>query len=75
MIEEPGIDGFGRERISFVLGMSGLATDLALSLTNGGSRFGRLDDVRRRGLSSSFAHSGDVPRSVRPVFFPPSGRS
>ena len=59
MIEEPGIDGFGRERISFVLGMSGLATDLALSLTIGGSRFGRLDDVRRRGLGR---RRGILPR-------------
>ena len=50
MIEDPAIDGFGRERISFVLRVSGLATDLALSLTIGGSRLGRLDDVRRRGL-------------------------
>jgi hypothetical protein len=59
MIERAAIDGFGRERIPFVFGMSGLATDLALSLTIGGRRLGRLDDVRRGGLGGC---RGILPR-------------
>jgi hypothetical protein len=50
MIENPGVNGLGREWISFVLGVSGLATNLALSLTIGRRRLGRLDDIRRRRL-------------------------
>ena len=45
IIERPVVDGLGRERISFVFGVSGLTTDLALSLTFGRRRLGRLDDV------------------------------
>ena len=59
MIERPVVDGFGRERIPFVFRVSGLATDLALSLTIGGRRLGRLDDVRRRGLGGC---RGILPR-------------
>ena len=50
IIKRPVFDRLGREGIPFVLGVSGLAADLALSLTIGGRRLGRLDDVRRRGL-------------------------
>ena len=50
IIERPVVDGLGRERIPFVFRVSGLATDLALSLTIGRRRLGRLDDVGRRGL-------------------------
>ena len=50
MIERPGVDGLGRERIPFVFRVSGLATDLALSLAIGGRRLGRLDDIGRRRL-------------------------
>src|SRR3954466_10162713 len=42
IIERPVVDGLGRERTSFVLGVSGLATDLALSLPLGRRRLGRL---------------------------------
>ena len=50
MVERPVVDRFGRERVPFVFRVSGLATDLALGLTIGRRRLGRLDDVRGRGL-------------------------
>ena len=50
MIEEPGIDGFGRERIPFVLRVSGLATDFSPVLAFRERRLRRLDNVRRRWL-------------------------
>src|ERR1017187_176433 len=43
MIERPVVDGLGREWIPFVFRVSRLAADLALSLTIGGRRLGRLD--------------------------------
>jgi hypothetical protein len=45
MIERPVVDGLGREWIPFVFRVSRLATDIASSLTIGGRRLGRLDDV------------------------------
>jgi hypothetical protein len=59
MIERPGVDGLGRERIPFVFGVSGLATDLALSLTLRRWRLGRLNDVGRRRLGGC---RGILPR-------------
>jgi hypothetical protein len=59
MIEKPVVDGFGREWVPFVFRVSGLATDLALGLTIGWWRLGRLDDVRRRGLGRG---RGILPR-------------
>ena len=50
MIERSGVYGLSREWVAFVFGVSGLATDLALSLTIGWRRLGWLDDVRGRGL-------------------------
>jgi hypothetical protein len=41
MIERPVVDVLGRQRIPFVFRVTGLATDLALSLTIGGRRLGR----------------------------------
>ena len=59
LIERPGVDGLKRERFPFVFGVSGLANDLALGLTIGGRRLGRLDDVGRRGLGRG---RGILPR-------------
>ena len=59
MIEKPGVDGLGRERLPFVFGVSGLATDFALSLTLGRRRLGRLDDVGGGGLGGC---RGILPR-------------
>ena len=50
MIERPGVDGLGWERIPFVFRVSGLATDFAFCLPFWGRRLGRLDDVGRRRL-------------------------
>ena len=47
VIERPGVDGLGRERLPFVFRVSGLATDLAVSLPIGGRRLGRFDDIGR----------------------------
>ena len=61
MIEKPGVDSLGRERLPFVLRVSGLATDLALGLTLGRRRLGRLDDVGRGGLGR---RRGILPREA-----------
>src|SRR5512135_2948381 len=50
MIEEPGVDRFGRERGPLVLGVSGLSADAASVLALRRWWLGRLDDVRRGGL-------------------------
>jgi hypothetical protein len=62
MIEEPVVDGLGREWIPFVFRVARLATDLALSLTIRGRRLGRLDDVRRRGAWKMSRNSSAPPR-------------
>jgi hypothetical protein len=46
MIETPGVDGLVRERLPFVLRVSGLAADLALILAFRRLWLRRLDDVR-----------------------------
>ena len=57
----------------------GWLTKVQMGLSNEGDDrgFARLskDGVLRVALSSGFAHSGDVPRAARPVFFAPVGRS
>jgi len=50
MIEEPSVYEFGRERITFVIGVSWLATDGTPVLAFGERWLGWLDDVRRGGL-------------------------
>ena len=50
IVERPVVNRLGRKRLPFVLRVSGLAADFALSLTIGRRRLGRLDDVRGRGL-------------------------
>jgi hypothetical protein len=50
MIEEPGVDGFGREWFPFMPRVSGLATDFAPILAFGRRRLWRLDDIGRGGL-------------------------
>jgi hypothetical protein len=50
MIERPGVDGLGREWVPFVFRVSGLATDLAPSLTIRGRRLGGLTMSEDGGL-------------------------
>ena len=59
MIERPAVDRLGREGVSLVLGVSGLATDPASLLTLRRRRLGRLDDVGGRGLGGG---RGILPR-------------
>ena len=59
IVERPVVNRLGRKRLPFVLRVSGLAADFALSLTIGRRRLGRLDDVRGRGLGR---RRGILPR-------------
>ena len=75
MIERPLVDGFGRKRFTFVLGVSWLATDLRLSLALGGGLGGLTmseegawrmwkNPCAPRRVVSAASESGEAPRTA-----------
>ena len=68
MVVETAVDLLRREGGALVLGMSGLAADLALLLALGRLRLGRLDEVRRGRLGGGrgvLAGGGQLPLQLR----------